>query len=102
MYNAEAVQFSGAAKKELEQIKAIGLGKLPVCIANTQKSLSDNALLKGKPSGFTLKIRAIEMAAGAGVIVPIAGEIMRMPGLPSTPSATLIDIDENAKLSGLF
>jgi formate--tetrahydrofolate ligase len=78
------------------------LGNLAVCIAKTQKSLSDDQYKKGRPRGFTVKIREIELSSGAGFIVPIAGTIMRMPGLPTKPAAEIIDIDENGVITGLF
>ena len=75
---------------------------MPVCIAKTQNSFSDNRRLLGRPSDFTIKIREVEINAGAGFIVPIAGPIMRMPGLPSVPAAENIDIDDAGNISGLF
>lgn len=86
----------------MEQFVKIGLDKLPVCVAKTQKSLSDDQYKLGRPTGFTVKIREFEVAAGAGFIIPIAGTIMRMPGLPSQPSAEKIDIDNQGNISGLF
>ena len=74
---------------------------MPVCIAKTQKSLSDNPALLGRPTGFTLTVREIEIAAGAGFLVPITGDMMRMPGLPETPAAEHMDIDANGVISGL-
>jgi formate--tetrahydrofolate ligase len=102
MYGADHVEYTVLAKKQLKKIQELGLGNLAVCIAKTQKSLSDNEHKKGCPRGFTFKIREVELSSGAGFIVPIAGTIMRMPGLPSNPSAEKIDIDENGKISGLF
>ncbi len=102
MYGAKDVQYSIAARKKLEQYEQLEMGDFGVCIAKTQKSLSDNAKLKGKPEGFTVKIRDVEIAAGAGFIVPIAGNIMRMPGLPKVPSAEKIDIDAEGNITGLF
>ena len=102
MYGADHVEYTVLAKQQLKRIEELGLGNLAVCIAKTQKSLSDNEHKKGCPRGFTFKIREIELSSGAGFIVPIAGTIMRMPGLPSNPSAEKIDIDENGKISGLF
>ena len=81
---------------------ALGLDKLPVCIAKTQKSLSDNPKLLGRPKDFIVTVRQLEIAAGAGFIIPITGEIMRMPGLPDVPAAEHIDIDENGQIRGLF
>ena len=102
MYGADHVEYTILAKQQLKKIEELGLGNLAVCIAKTQKSLSDNEHKKGCPRGFTFKIREVELASGAGFIVPIAGTIMRMPGLPSNPSAEKIDVDENGKISGLF
>ncbi|MGB8490984.1 MAG: formate--tetrahydrofolate ligase [Bacteroidales bacterium] len=102
MYGADHVEYTVLAKQQLKKIEELGLGDLAVCIAKTQKSLSDNEHKKGCPKGFTFKIREIELSSGAGFIVPIAGTIMRMPGLPSNPSAEKIDIDQNGKISGLF
>ncbi|MCB0376088.1 MAG: formate--tetrahydrofolate ligase, partial [Sinomicrobium sp.] len=76
--------------------------KLPVCIAKTQKSLSDNPMLLGRPKDFVVTVREIEIAAGAGFLIPITGDIMRMPGLPSQPAAEQIDIDDDGNISGLF
>ena len=80
----------------------LGLDKLPVCIAKTQKSLSDNPKLLGRPKDFVVTVRQIEIASGAGFIIPITGSIMRMPGLPDIPAAEKIDIDNNGKITGLF
>lgn len=102
IYGASDVEFTSQAKKALRQIEKLGLEKLPVCIAKTQKSLSDNPNLLGRPSSFTLTVREIEIAAGAGFVVPITGDMMRMPGLPAIPSAEHIDVDENGNISGLF
>jgi formate--tetrahydrofolate ligase len=102
MYGADHVEYTVLAKQQLKRIEELGLSDLAVCIAKTQKSLSDNEHKKGCPRGFTFKIREVELSSGAGFIVPIAGTIMRMPGLPSNPSAEKIDIDDNGKISGLF
>ncbi len=102
IYGAARVEFSAAAKGRLRKIKELGLEQLPVCIAKTQKSLSDDPAKLGRPEGFTLSIRDIEIAAGAGFLVPIAGAIMRMPGLPANPAAEQIDIDEEGNIRGLF
>jgi formate--tetrahydrofolate ligase len=102
MYGADHVEYTVKAKQQLERIEKLGLGNLAVCIAKTQKSLSDDQYKKGRPRGFTVKIREIELSSGAGFIVPIAGTIMRMPGLPTKPAAEIIDIDENGVITGLF
>lgn len=101
MYGAADVEFSIAAKKTIQNIEDLGLANLPICIAKTQKSLSDNPLLFGRPQGFIVSIREVELAAGAGFIIPIAGDIMRMPGLPSVPSSEHIDIDNDSNITGL-
>ncbi len=102
MYGADHVEYTVLAKQQIKRIEGLGMGNLAVCIAKTQKSLSDNEHKKGRPRGFTFKIREVELSSGAGFIVPIAGTIMRMPGLPSNPSAEKIDIDENGLITGLF
>ena len=102
MYGADHVEYTVKAKNGMKRIEKLGLGNLAVCIAKTQKSLSDDPNLRGCPKGFTIKIREIELSSGAGFIVPIAGTIMRMPGLPGIPSAEKIDIDGSGKISGLF
>jgi len=102
IYGAAAVEYSLKARKQLKVIDNLELSKLPVCIAKTQKSLSDDPKLKNRPEGFVINIRDIEIAAGAGFVIPIAGSIMRMPGLPKIPSAEKIDIDNEGNISGLF
>lgn len=102
IYGAEAVDFTARAKSDLRKIKRLGLEKLPVCIAKTQKSLSDNPKLLGRPKDFLVTVREIEIAVGANFLIPITGNIMRMPGLPATPSAENIDIDKKGNITGLF
>ena len=102
MYGAKDVEYTIKAKNQLKRINELGLANLAVCVAKTQKSLSDDMHKKGRPRDFTVKIREIELSSGAGFIVPIAGTIMRMPGLPSKPSAEKIDIDKNGNITGLF
>jgi formate--tetrahydrofolate ligase len=102
LYGADHVEYTVKAKQQIDLFEKIGLDKLPVCVAKTQKSLSDDPHLLGRPRNFTIKIREFEVAAGAGFIIPIAGTIMRMPGLPSLPSAEKIDIDNNGNITGLF
>ncbi|MEO0570483.1 MAG: formate--tetrahydrofolate ligase [Bacteroidota bacterium] len=102
IYGAEHVDYSAQAKKDLRKIKNLGLDHLPVCIAKTQKSLSDNPKLLGRPKDFIITVREIEIAAGAGFVIPITGNIMRMPGLPAKPASENIDIDEKGNISGLF
>lgn len=101
IYGAQAIDFSAAAKKDLKQIYELGYDKLPVCIAKTQKSLSDNPALLGRPKDFLITVREIIIAAGAGFLIPITGDIMRMPGLPKKPAATVIDISNSGNISGL-
>lgn len=102
IYGAEHVDYGAQAKKDLRKINNLGLDHLPVCIAKTQKSLSDNPKLLGRPKDFIITVREIEIAAGAGFVIPITGNIMRMPGLPAKPASENIDIDENGNISGLF
>jgi formate--tetrahydrofolate ligase len=102
IYGASRVEYTTKATSDLKKIYALGLQNLPICVAKTQKSLSDDPNLVGRPSGFTLHIREVELAAGAGFIIPITGEMMRMPGLPETPASESIDIDDNSNIIGLF
>ncbi len=102
IYGAAKVEYASRAKLDLKKIANLGLNQLPVCIAKTQKSLSDNPALIGRPSGFTITVREIEIAAGAGFLVPITGDMMRMPGLPAHPASETIDIDDNGTITGLF
>ncbi|PKK89616.1 MAG: formate--tetrahydrofolate ligase [Candidatus Wallbacteria bacterium HGW-Wallbacteria-1] len=102
IYGANAVDYTPQARKDLRAIKKLGLDKLPVCIAKTQKSLSDNPALLGRPKDFIVTVREIQIAAGAGFLIPITGEIMRMPGLPSEPALNTIGFDENGNVVNLF
>ncbi|MGN1081178.1 MAG: formate--tetrahydrofolate ligase, partial [Acutalibacteraceae bacterium] len=102
IYGADGVEYLPAAKKSLEQFKALGADALPVCIAKTQYSLSDNPSLLGRPSGFKITVRDLSISNGAGFVVAYAGSIMTMPGLPRVPAAEKIDVDENGVISGLF
>lgn len=102
IYGAEAVDYLPKAKTQLKRIADLGLENLPICMAKTQKSLSDNPNLLGRPKDFLITVRDIEIASGAGFLIPITGEIMRMPGLPDEPSSQNIDIDENGEITGLF
>ena len=102
LYGADHVEYALKAKSQMDRVEKLGLGNLAVCIAKTQKSLSDDPVKRGRPTGFTVKIREVELSSGAGFIVPIAGTIMRMPGLPAVPSAENIDIDAEGNISGLF
>jgi formate--tetrahydrofolate ligase len=102
IYGAHAVDYTRKARTDIERINQLGLDKLPVCIAKTQKSLSDNPELLGRPKDFVVTVREIEIASGAGFVIPITGDIMRMPGLPATPAAENIDIDDQGNITGLF
>lgn len=102
VYGAGSVVFQPQAKSDIKRIERLGLSKLPVCMAKTQSSFSDNPKNLGRPSGFEMTVREIEIAAGAGFVIPILGEMLRMPGLPKVPSAERIDIDADGKISGLF
>ena len=102
VYHAGAVAFTGPAEKELRQLEALGFGKLPVCMAKTQYSFSDDPAKLGAPEGFTLTVRKLKVSAGAGFIVALTGDIMTMPGLPKSPAAERIDVDETGRISGLF
>ena len=102
IYGAAAIDYAAQAKSDLKKIQALGLDKLPVCIAKTQKSLSDNPKLLGRPKDFIVTVRQIEIASGAGFVIPITGDIMRMPGLPDIPAAERIDIDKEGHITGLF
>ena len=102
IYGADGVDFLPAAKKAIEEFTAMGYGNLPVCMAKTQYSLSDNPALLCRPEGFRITVREARISAGAGFIVLLTGDIMVMPGLPKVPAAEKIDIDENGVISGLF
>ncbi len=101
-YGANKVAFNTTAERDLKRIADLGMDRAPICIAKTQKSLSDDPTLKGRPQGFTFHVRGIEIAAGAGFVIPLSGDIMRMPGLPKAPAAQNIDVDSNGNISGLF
>ena len=102
IYHADGLQLVGNAVKQIKQIEELGFGNLPICMAKTQYSFSDDASLLGAPSGFTVTVRNLKACAGAGFIVALTGDIMTMPGLPKVPSAEKIDVDENGVISGLF
>ncbi len=102
IYGAKKVDFLPKAHKDLELIKKLGLENLPICMAKTQNSLSDNPKLLGRPDNFVLTVREIEIASGAGFLVPITGEMMRMPGLPQHPTYKKIDIDNEGNITGMF
>lgn len=102
VYGGDGITLLPAAKKQIQRLTDLGFGKLPVCIAKTQYSFSDNPALLGAPKGFTVTVKDIKISAGAGFIVVLTGDIMTMPGLPKHPAAENIDIDENGKITGLF
>lgn len=102
IYGADGVTYTAAAKKQLAKITALGYGELPVCMAKTQYSLSDDPTRLGRPSGFDIQIREVYLNAGAGFVVAVTGSIMTMPGLPKVPAAEGIDVDANGVISGLF
>ena len=102
VYGGDGVTFTDEAKAEIERLTALGYGKLPVCMAKTQYSFSDDATKLGAPTGFTVTVRKIKVSAGAGFIVALTGNIMTMPGLPKVPAAEKIDVDENGIIHGLF
>lgn len=102
IYGADSVNYTPKAKKSIKRIVDMGLDKLPICIAKTQYSFSDNAKLLGRPEGFDITVREVNVSAGAGFIVAVTGNVMTMPGLPKLPAAENIDVDENGKISGLF
>jgi len=102
VYGAYDIDISSTAKAKIKRLEALELDKLPICIAKTQYSLSDNASLLGRPTGFNIHVRDISISNGAGFIVVICGPIMRMPGLPRVPSAERIDVDDQGNIMGLF
>jgi Formyltetrahydrofolate synthetase len=102
IYGADGVDYQPKAKAALKKITSLGLNHLPICMAKTQKSLSDNPNMLGRPKNFTITVRDIEIASGAGFVVPITGEMMRMPGLPEEPAANNIDINGEGRITGLF
>ncbi len=101
MYGADGVAYLPAAEAKIRKLTKLGYDTLPICMAKTQDSLSDNPKLRGRPRGFTLTVRDLEIAAGAGFVVALTGEIVRMPGLPLRPAAERIDLDENGDIRGL-
>ena len=102
IYGGAGVALTPVAKKQAEQLTRLGFDKLPVCVAKTQYSFSDDPNLLGAPEGFTVTVRNLKVSAGAGFLVALTGEIMTMPGLPKSPAAERIDVDENGKITGLF
>ena len=102
VYRADGVVVTAAAKKQIQQLTELGFDKMPICMAKTQFSFSDDASKLGAPRGFKITIREVKVNAGAGFLVAKTGDIMTMPGLPKVPAAERIDIDENGKITGLF
>ncbi len=102
IYGAGGVTYTAAALKQLQNLEKLGFGELPVCMAKTQYSLSDDPMLLGRPVGFTMHVREVYVSAGAGFVVVLTGAVMTMPGLPKKPAAHQIDVDDNGKITGLF
>ena len=102
IYHADGVSLTANAKKQVAQLTELGYDKLPICMAKTQYSFSDDAALLGAPENFTVTVRNVKVSAGAGFLVALTGDIMTMPGLPKVPAAEKIDVDENGKITGLF
>ena len=102
IYGADGVDFTPVAAKEMERLTALGFDKVPICMAKTQYSLTDDQTKLGRPTGFRITVRQVNISAGAGFIVALTGEIMKMPGLPKVPAAEKIDVNENGVIAGLF
>ena len=102
VYGGDGVDFTPAARKEMEKLEKLGFGGLPVCMAKTQYSLSDDPSKMGRPEGFRVTVRNMKVSAGAGFVVVLTGDVMTMPGLPKVPAAVNVDVDENGKIKGLF
>ena len=102
IYGAGGVSYAPAAEKQLTKLEEMGFGSLPVCMAKTQYSLSDDPSLLGRPSGFTMNVREVYVAAGAGFVVVLTGAVMTMPGLPKQPAAYGIDVNSDGVITGLF
>ena len=102
IYHADGVALTANARKQMKELEALGFDKLPICMAKTQYSFSDDATLLGAPKGFTITVRNLKVSAGAGFLVALTGDIMTMPGLPKVPAAERIDVDEDGKITGLF
>ena len=102
VYHADGVDFTPQAQKQLDTLRANGFGNLPVCIAKTQYSFSDDAAKLGAPRDFRITVREVKVSAGAGFVVALTGAVMTMPGLPKVPAAEKIDVDESGKITGLF
>ena len=102
IYHGDDVAFTPNAEKQIKALTELGYDKMPICMAKTQYSFSDDPAKLGAPKGFTVTVRNVKVSAGAGFLVALTGEIMTMPGLPKVPAAERIDVDENGKISGLF
>ena len=102
IYGASGVSYGASVQKQLEKLESLGFGTLPVCMAKTQYSFTDDQTKLGAPRDFHITVRNIKVSAGAGFLVALTGEIMTMPGLPKVPAAEKIDVDENGVISGLF
>ena len=102
IYGADGVNYTSAASKQLKKLEELGFGKLPVCMAKTQYSLSDDPMLLGRPEGFSISVREAYVSAGAGFVVVLTGAVMTMPGLPKAPAAFNIDVNEEGVITGLF
>ena len=102
IYGGDGVTFTPAAQAQLKKLTQLGFGGLPVCMAKTQYSFSDDPTKLGAPTGFTVTVRNVKVSAGAGFVVALTGDIMTMPGLPKVPAAERIDVDENGRITGLF
>ncbi|WP_291682831.1 formate--tetrahydrofolate ligase, partial [Clostridium sp.] len=102
IYGADGVQYSAAAKRQIKELEKFGLDRLPICMAKTQYSLSDNPALLGRPNGFDINVKEVKVSNGAGFIVVLTGDVMTMPGLPKVPAANKMDILENGEIVGLF
>ncbi len=101
IYGADGVDYAAAAERGLRTISKLGLDHLPICMAKTQKSFSDNDKLIGRPTGFRVTVREFEIASGAGFLIPILGNMMRMPGLPAVPASEGMNIDNDGVITGL-
>ena len=102
IYGAGGVNFTAAAKRQLQKLTELGFGRLPVCMAKNQYSLSDDPTLLGRPEGFEMNVREVYVSAGAGFVVVLTGDVMTMPGLPKQPAAYRIDVDDSGVITGLF
>ncbi len=102
IYRADSVELTASAPKQLKQLEELGFGGLPICMAKTQYSITDDPTKLGAPDGFKITVRNLKVSAGAGFIVALTGDVMTMPGLPKSPAAERIDVDTNGIISGLF